>query len=66
MPRKKFNREEADKHWKSYTSNLVNSITDAEKEGLERGYSSFEIEALWQEKVKISTKKVSDEKEKTE
>jgi len=36
LPRKKFNKEEADKLWKNYTSNLVNSITETEKEGLER------------------------------
>ncbi len=66
LPRKKFNREEADKHWKSYTTNLVNSITDAEKDGLERGYSSYEIETLWQERVKISAKRTPEEKGKLE
>ncbi len=64
MPRKKFNREEADKLWKNYTSNLVNSISDAEKEGLEKGYSSYEIEVLWQSKVKVDLKKQAEEKEK--
>ena len=52
LPRKKFNKEEADKLWKNYTSNLVNSITETEKEGLEKGYSSYEIEVLWQTRVK--------------
>lgn len=60
MPRKKFNREEADKLWKNYTSNLVNSITETEKEGLEKGYSSYEIELLWQERVKTRLVKKSD------
>ena len=64
MPRKKFNREEADKLWKNYTENLVASISDAEKEGLEKGYSSYEIETLWQSKVKIAvTKKADPEKD---
>jgi len=52
LPRKKFNKEEADKLWKNYTSNLVNSITETEKEGLKKGYSSYEIEVLWQTRVK--------------
>jgi hypothetical protein len=55
LPRKKFNREEADKLWKNYTTNLVNSITETEKEGLEKGYSSYEIEVLWQTRVKSKT-----------
>jgi hypothetical protein len=62
LPRKKFNRDEADKLWKSYTSNLVNSITETEKEGLEKGYSSYEIEVLWQSKVK--NRVVKDEPKK--
>ena len=60
MPRKKFNREEADKRWKNYTENLVASISEAEKEGLEKGYSSYEIETLWQSKVKIAVSKKTD------
>ena len=57
MPRKKFNHEEAEKLWKNYTSDLVKSITETEKEGLEKGYSSFEIEVLWQTKVKTRVEK---------
>lgn len=51
MPRKKFNREEADKIWKNYSQNLIDSITQTEKEGLDKGLSSYEIEKLWQEKI---------------
>jgi len=61
LPRKKFNREEADKLWKNYTTNLVNSITETEKEGLEKGYSSYEIEILWQSRVKTKSSKKSDD-----
>jgi hypothetical protein len=57
LPRKKFNREEADKVWKNYTANLVDSITETEKEGVEKGYSSYEIEVLWQSKVKVNSSK---------
>ncbi|MDG6997822.1 MAG: hypothetical protein JRN15_01765 [Nitrososphaerota archaeon] len=57
MPRKKFNREEADKIWSSYTKELVNSISESEKEGLEKGYSSYEIEQLWQSKMREMTLK---------
>ena len=57
MPRKKFNREEADKLWKNYTDELVNTITETEKEGVEKGYSSYEIEVLWQSRVKSKTEK---------
>jgi len=60
LPRKKFNRDEADKLWKNYTSNLVDSITETEKEGLDKGYSSYEIELLWQERVKTRVLKKSD------
>lgn len=59
MPRKKFNRDEADKIWKSYSKNLVDSLTETEKEGVEKGYSSYEIEKLWQDKVKGQDKKDS-------
>lgn len=51
MPRKRFNREEADKIWKNYSQNLIDSITQTEKEGLEKGFSSYEIEKLWQERI---------------
>ncbi|MCL4519126.1 MAG: hypothetical protein M1587_08020 [Thaumarchaeota archaeon] len=61
MPRKKFNREEADKIWKNYTRNLVDSISESEKEGLDKGYSSYEIERLWQSKLKGSK---TEEREK--
>jgi len=65
MPRKKFNREEADKMWKNYTTNLVDSISETEKEGLEKGYSSYEIEVLWQSRVSSRTAKpVTDKNEK--
>lgn len=60
MPRKKFNREEADKIWKNYSKNLVDSITATEKEGIEKGYSSYEIEKLWQDKVNKQEKSKSD------
>jgi hypothetical protein len=63
LPRKKFNRDEAEKLWKNYTTNLVNSISEAEKEGLEKGYSSYEIEVLWQSKVKINPKKDEEKNE---
>jgi hypothetical protein len=66
LPRKKFNREEADKLWKNYTSNLVDSITETEKEGLEKGYSSYEIEVLWQTKVKTRVSKPDSEAEETD
>jgi hypothetical protein len=66
LPRKKFNREEADKLWKNYTSDLVNSITETEKEGLDKGYSSFEIEVLWQTKVKDRVEKELPKKKETE
>ena len=52
MPRKKFNREAADKAWTKYTEDLINGITKTEKEGLEKGYSSYEIELLWQKKTR--------------
>ncbi|MHB8568209.1 MAG: hypothetical protein ACYC7D_09120 [Nitrososphaerales archaeon] len=61
MPRKKFDQEAANKLWSKYTEKLINSISESEKEGLENGYSSYEIERLWQKKVKQSS---SDEKEK--
>ena len=56
MPRKKFNKEEADKIWSSYTKNLVSTITETEKEGVEKGYSSYEIELLWQARLKENMK----------
>jgi hypothetical protein len=52
MPRKKFNKEQAESFWSSYTKNLNDSITETEKEGLEKGYSSYEIEKLWEKKTK--------------
>ncbi len=52
MARKKFNREQADKMWSNYTKKLVDSLTETEKEGLDKGYSSYEIERLWQEKAR--------------
>ncbi len=57
VPRKKFNREEADKIWSNYTKNLVDSISESEKEGLDKGYSSYEIERLWQSKLKETDSK---------
>lgn len=57
MPRKKFNREEAEKMWKSYTENLVDTISSTEKEGVEKGYSSYEIERLFQSKLKEKSDK---------
>lgn len=56
MPRKKFNKEAADKLWTDYSNKLISSITETEELGLEKGYSSYEIEKLWQEKVKENTK----------
>ncbi len=56
MPRKKFNREAAEKQWTDYSKNLVASIMETEKEGVEKGLSSYEIEKLWQEKVKENAK----------
>ncbi len=52
MPRKKFNRDQADKVWQEYTKTLIQSISQAESDGLDKGYSSFEIEKLWQARVK--------------
>jgi hypothetical protein len=57
MPRKKFNREEADRMWRSYTKGLVDTITETEKEGLNRGYSSYEIERLFQQRLEESGRK---------
>jgi hypothetical protein len=52
MPRRKFNKEEAHSFWSNYTKKLSDSITETEKEGLEKGYSSYEIEKLWEKKTK--------------
>jgi hypothetical protein len=60
VPRKKFNKEHADKFWSNYTRNLSDSICETEKEGLERGYSSYEIERLWQEKTRQKAQKESN------
>jgi hypothetical protein len=57
MPKRKFNREEANKIWTVYTKELVESITQTEKEGLEKGLSSYEIEKLWQERTREKTEK---------
>lgn len=57
LPRKKFNKEEAGKMWSSYTKTLVDSISDSEKEGFDKGLSSYQIERLWQEKVTESSGK---------
>jgi hypothetical protein len=57
LPRKKFNRDEADKLWKSYSENLIQTITQTEKDGVEKGYSSYEIERLWQQRVGTRDKK---------
>ena len=59
MPRKKFNKDEADKIWKNYSKNLIDTITETEKEGVEKGYSSYEIEKLWQDRVNRQEKKES-------
>ncbi len=61
LPRKKFNKEEADKIWQNYSKNLIDTITKTEKEGIEKGYSSYEIEKLWQDKVKGQDKKPTTE-----
>jgi hypothetical protein len=66
LPRKKFNREEADKLWENYTTKLVDTITETEKEGLEKGYSSYEIEVLWQTRVKEEASKNRSAKPKDE
>jgi hypothetical protein len=64
LPRKKFNREQADKFWSNYTKGLAESISESEKEGLEKGYSSYQIEKLWQEKTTQRVqKKAETEKE---
>jgi hypothetical protein len=57
LPRKKFDPEKANKIWTDYSKNLIDTITKTEKEGVERGLSSFEIERLWQEKVRNLEKK---------
>jgi hypothetical protein len=59
LPRKKFNKDEADKIWKNYSKNLIDTITETEKEGVEKGYSSYEIEKLWQDRVNRQEKKES-------
>lgn len=64
MARKKFNREQADKLWSNYTKNLVDSLTETEEEGLKKGYSSYEIEKLWQEKTKQKYEKGSKQQDK--
>ena len=56
MPRKKFDRDAANRVWSLYTENLIHSISESEREGLDRGYSSYQIEQLWQQKVRKSTK----------
>jgi len=61
LPRKKFNKEEADKIWQNYSKNLIDTITKTEKEGAEKGYSSYDIEKMWQAKVKARDNKVSTE-----
>ncbi len=63
MPRKKFNREQADKFWSNYTKNLAESIGESEKEGLEKGYSSYQIERLWQEKTAQKVQKRAEVEE---
>ena len=52
MVRRKFNKEQAEKMWSNYTANLVDSLNETEEEGLKKGYSSYEIEKLWQEKTR--------------
>lgn len=52
VARRKFNKEQAEKMWSNYTANLVESLNETEVEGLEKGYSSYEIEKLWQEKTR--------------
>ncbi len=64
MPRRKFNREEAERMWSSYTKGLVDSLNEAENEGLEKGYSSYQIERLWQEKTRHKTDKTTDRSSK--
>jgi hypothetical protein len=60
LPRKKFSKEDADKFWSNYTKHLSDSITETEREGLEKGFSSFEIERLWQEKTRRKALKESE------
>ncbi len=62
MPRKKFNREEAERIWSNYTKGLVDSLNAAEKEGLEKGYSSYQIERLWQQKTKQKADETNERK----
>ena len=66
MPRRKFNGEEAKRIWSNYTRNLINSITETEKEGLEKGYSSHEIEKLWQQKVLRRNQRNSNQQDNSE
>jgi hypothetical protein len=63
VPRKKFNKDHAEKFWSNYTRNLNESISQAEKEGLEKGFSSYQIEVLWQEKTKQRAQKESRSEE---
>jgi hypothetical protein len=57
MARKKFNKEDADRFWSGYTRGLSESIAETEKEGLEKGLSSYQIERLWQEKTAEKVRK---------
>jgi hypothetical protein len=58
---KKFDQEKAGRVWDDYMKGLIESIRESEEEGLKRGMSSFEIEVLWQQKMK---EKVEMEKAK--
>lgn len=51
MPRKKFDKESAEKAWTRYTESLLTGIKQTESEGLQKGLSSYEIERLWQRKA---------------
>lgn len=60
LPRKKFNKEAANRLWADYSKKLVASITETEKEGVDKGFSSYEIEKLWQERVKENAKSATN------
>lgn len=63
--KRRFNQKQADKFWATYTKGLSDSLSETEKEGLEKGYSSYQIERLWQEKtVEKSQKRQSEEQKK--
>ena len=65
-PKKKFNKEAAERVWAMYTERLLSGIQQTETEGLQKGMSSYEIERLWQHKAEQQRKKAAEENEPNE